>query len=111
MIVVGIRYMLVVFAVRKLLFDLSCWYSMSVNNVAGQNPSLRCSHTLSLTAENMPTMAWLPDHSKVKCRMVPRVIMKIIPVSSYVRVCFVLFIVVHGVCVWFVLEFIWVIHN
>ena len=89
--------MLVVFAVRKLLFDLRYWYSMSVNRVAGQNPSLRCSHTLSLTAENMPTMAWLPDHSKVKCSRVPRVIMKIIPVSSYVRMRFVSFMWFHGV--------------
>lgn len=55
---------------------------MSANVVAGQNPSLRCSHTLSLTAENMPTMGWLPDHSKVKCRMVPRVIMKMVPANS-----------------------------
>ncbi len=47
-------------------------YSIIVNSKMGQKPNFRCSHTLSFTAENVPTIGLKPDNSKVKCSSPPR---------------------------------------
>ena len=51
----------------------------------GKNASFRCSQTDSFTAEKAPTIGSLPDTSYVKCRALPRNIMKIVPIISYKR--------------------------
>lgn len=63
-------------------------YSKRVYNRAGQKASFRCSQTLSLTAENIPTKIFSPENSKVKCSILPRIMIKIIPTNSNLKITF-----------------------
>jgi hypothetical protein len=57
-------------------------YSMSNQMSEGQNASFKCSQTDSFTAEKAPTKANLPENSYVKCKALPKKIMKAVPIIS-----------------------------
>ncbi len=61
------------------------YISISIQNSEGQKGSFKCSQTDSLTAEKEPTIGFVPEKSKVRCRAVPSNIMKSVPAISKVR--------------------------
>lgn len=54
-------------------------YSININKNIGVNRSFKCSHVLSFTALNRPTIGFSPDQVYVKCKSVPIISVKIIP--------------------------------
>ena len=67
-------------------------YSKIENKKNGTNIIFKCSMVLSFTALKKPTIELLPDHSYVKCRSVPRISVKNIPIMCHDLILFCLFI-------------------
>jgi len=94
--VIGIRKIPRVLAKGKLFADFpKRLYSKAAYTNAGQNPSFRCSQTLSLTAAIGAMGIALPDHSNIKCSRDPKTTMKMIPANSQSRILFFTVITSH----------------
>jgi hypothetical protein len=80
---VGIDKILIAFAGKNEDGGLRIYTSSIIVYItAGQKANFKCSHTLSLTAENRATTGLLPESSNVKCRKLPKKTIKTTPASS-----------------------------